>query len=356
MFPDRIVPASGGLSCVKLQQSTLSGIALSHCDVHRDMLAGMSVVDIFAFCGCEGSSPPNDCSLCDSNATMASESRASSGYIPSTCGELTVAARYVVDPNYCQHIQLFAGDCCEVVDEAPDLPQIPCSFCNSDDIPLIKPDQGIPNNAGFTCSEARDIAGFFLAESDKCKEEFASWARGCCKPYDRCSICSDPSSAMLYPDRQLPFSRENMTCFDVEFSLGHFQKRKCDSFHDATASVDLAAWCGCEDAVPGEPSCSLCGDSDVIGDFQIPHAPPGVTCQSLAEWAPYIKDDAFCETKISLLQSPCCGLAETEQESLLSPPSVRSVGPDSSSSAFGYYPTLLLAFVALVCLRAQNGW
>lgn len=124
---------------------------------------------------------------------------------------------------------------------------------------------------------------------------------------------------MLYPDRQLPFTQQGMKCIDVEFGIGYLNAEQCSSFHDATAGIDLAAWCGCEDAVVGFPpsSCSLCGDDDdaedlqqvVRDDVQVPDAPIGVTCQSLAEWAPYIQQDSFCEARITLLRGECCALA-----------------------------------------------
>ncbi len=355
-FPDRILPASGGLGCLELERQWLSGIASSHCDVHRDMLAGMSVVDIFAFCGCEGTYPSNNCSLCESSSAMVLEDPVAKGQRKSTCGEITVAARYVVDPNYCQHIQLFAGDCCDVVDEVLDLPQIPCSFCDDDDIPMIKPDQGIPSKKEFTCTEAREVASFFLAESDKCKGEFASWAQGCCKPADRCSLCADPSSTILYPDRQLPFSQEGLTCIDVEFGLGYLKKDECKSFHNSTSSIDVSAWCGCEDAIARVPSCSLCGDFDVVEDYQIPDAPIGITCQTLSEWAPYIKDSATCETRISLLRSECCSITRPEYASVVSSTSEPIVGLDTVSSGETCFNTIWLASLSVVFALAQVSW
>lgn len=301
IFPDRKVPTFGGLSCLEIQEQYLSGIAVSHCDQHHKMLAKMSLVDIFSFCGCNVTAIPPACSLCDASPSVSIRDRNTKNPL---CKDLTGVVLYIVDPDYCQQVQTFTGDCCDLEDQVA-LP--PCSLCGTDDVSMIAMDQLIPGISGFTCADARDFVSFFLADSEICKTEFASWAQGCCQPPDRCSLCSDPSSAILNPDNEVPFSREKLTCVEVEFGLGNLQSDKCNSFHEATASVDLAAWCGCEGADEITPTCSLCENLEVVTDFQIPDAPSGVTCQSLADWAPYVRDGAFCETRISPHRVDCCG-------------------------------------------------
>lgn len=333
-FPDRIVPAFGGASCLRLQRF-LSGIGTQDCEVYRESIEERSIVDIMAFCGCLAATPSNYCSPCEeSSVEIISSTRDVGSPISLNCSELTVAASHVADESFCQSLQIFSGECCEVVDEISNLPQTPCSLCGDDRIPLIDPDVAeVPGKRGFSCSEARDIADFFLADTETCRGFTAGLAPGCCKYDDRCSLCSDPTSTLLYPDRQLPFTMEGMKCIDVEFGLGYLDSSQCSSFRDAISGIDLASWCGCEDAVFANPWCSLCGDDlEVVQNIQIPDAPIGVTCQSLAEWAPYIKTNGFCETRITMLRGECCRATPPSRSPSDSPTMMPTSAPNAVSS------------------------
>ena len=347
IFPDRKVPTFGGLSCLEIQEQYLSGIAVNHCDQHRKMLADKSLVDIFAFCGCNVTATSPACTICDASAAVSIRDRSVKNPL---CNDMTGAARYIVNQDLCQKIQTFTGDCCDLEDQVA-LP--PCSLCGTDDVSNIAMDQLIPGTP-FACADARDFVSFFLADSDICKTEFAPWAQVCCRPTDRCSLCSDPSSAILHPEHEVPFSRDVVTCAEVEFGLGTLQSDKCDSFHNVTASVDLAAWCGCEDAEEITPTCSLCGNSDVIKDFKILGAPSGVTCQSLSDWAPYVRDNAFCETRILPHRLDCCDAPHHDNLEGASPTSSPSSKMNNKSSAgIPCYSTWLVCstIISMLVLR-----
>jgi hypothetical protein len=232
----------------------------------------------------------------------------------------------------------------------------PCTLCGTDDVSNIAMDQLIPESGGLTCADARDFVSFFLADSEMCKTEFASWAQGCCLPADRCSLCSDPSSAILHPDRELPFSRDVLTCGEVEFGLGSVETDKCDSFHEATASVDLAAWCGCEGTEEIVPTCSLCEELDVVTDVQITGAPLGVTCKSLADWAPYVKDKAFCETRIAPHRADCCGASRRDNLEGVSPTSSPSNKMKNESGARKYGHSMWLLCSTIFSMLVLRSW
>jgi hypothetical protein len=347
-FPDRVVPAFGGATCLQLQQF-LSGVGTPECEMYRESITDRSIIDILVFCGCEDALPSNYCSPCQSSGVDVSSTRdaITNPTIQWNCSELTVAANHVADPTFCQHLELFSAGCCEVVDEVFDLPQVPCSLCGDASIPLIDPDiADMPGKRGFSCREARDIANFFLKETDTCDGFMTSMAPGCCKYQDRCSLCSDPTSKMLYPEKQLPFTHEGLNCIDVEFGLGYLDSAQCSSFHQATAGVDLASWCGCEDAIFVDPWCSLCGDDlQIVRNSQIPDAPIGITCNSLAEWAPYVQQYRFCQARITVLRGECCGP--------IPPSPVPSDTPSVMPTAEPYYDDSSTGIAQLVAYRVS---
>ena len=316
LFPNRTVPTfDGATPCWRFAMDTFSGVPTWQCSEYRKYLSDNSSVDVFAFCGCHDVVSSNDyCVLCNESSMALTRRDGNNAELSADCSDFMLAANYVVDPMYCQGIQSLAGGlCCNALyTEVIGLSQNEesCSFCESPDTPLMDPDTGIPSKKGFTCAEVRGLASFFHSNSSVCQDELASLAQGCCKSEGRCSLCANPASTILFPDKMLPFSHgERSRCIDVEFHLGYIDSDQCASFHQATSFVDLAAWCGCEvaamvDTAPS--SCSLCGDLDVRQDIAIPDMPHGISCQTFADWAPYVNDATFCETHISLLRSMCC--------------------------------------------------
>lgn len=314
-FPDRIVPASGGQSCIEIFKSK-SALSPAECELHRHFTSG--VVDVLAFCGCTNGTTRSVCSHCGAwnPDTIMSRDRTIEGPALECSPEFSEAVSLLLNPKLCKDLQAFAGNrsCCvgtTAGDSGSSTQSTFCSMCGNESVALINDEYPLRTKEGFTCRNARDMAPFFTEESNICQDQIQAVAPGCCTDENRCSLCSKPSSKIRFPNRKFPFApRTSLSCIDVEFELGFLNEKLCDKFLDAVSSVDVGTWCGCEDEEPSRNvTCSLCGpDLELVEEsLQIENAPAGITCLIIEIWAPFVQDQTFCDSHVTLLRDQCCG-------------------------------------------------
>ena len=154
--PDLQVPSFGGATCASLDFN-LSSLPLDGC--HAIQAEVSTVLDVAAWCGCQGVQPPDFCPFCQN----ASKPMPNPEYIiPAsgglTCRDASNLARFIVDPTICfQEIGLVARGCCRKDDR--------CTVCPSGGF-MGNPNRPFVFGAGDTnCSEL-DFEMGFLSNKD----------------------------------------------------------------------------------------------------------------------------------------------------------------------------------------------
>ena len=125
---------------------------------------------------------------------------------------------------------------------------------------------------------------------------------GCPSAVEPCSMCSDGTSNMAYPDRLVPFfrirgdSNGKVTCEDVaEYGMS-LKRNSIGDESECQAIEDLSSYCGCfsDDSVAPKNACTLCPDGESVPqEFGDTMTPFGYTCDTIDEYLSFL-DDSTC--------------------------------------------------------------
>ena len=282
-FPDRTFPSSGQ-TCFQLEMA-FTDLSPENCEFVRNSY--MDVFDVWSFCGCAGSSPPDICPFCEGFSDFPTESylRTMDDEVTVTCADVSELATFVADPDYCRdNIQSFESYCCEILDK-PSLTER-CSVCplgqnmtgplrknfvldeildgmtceGMDAVLSLVPKHECSQRVG-ELSHGIDLAAFCGCETvqapslftlcdenstrslgsnkDTCEEadqlapyfstldmystELGPLVQECCQSQQACPLCSDGSLAK-FPDRPLGYGRNSPTCASFALGLSNWDK------------------------------------------------------------------------------------------------------------------------------------
>jgi hypothetical protein len=109
--PELQVPFFESATCASID-SDLSFVPANSCSDYQDQMN--SLFDVAAWCGCEGATSPNECSLCPDGYVVANENVEIPDSNGLTCGLVVELVPYAVDPQFCEEfVSVISGECCK---------------------------------------------------------------------------------------------------------------------------------------------------------------------------------------------------------------------------------------------------
>jgi hypothetical protein len=230
-----------------------------------------------------------------------------------TCGDLDVLIRETTQEKCPAALQELNKDfdysryCgCQGLDSMPPT----CDFCGA--LPVTDPTVVIPEQDGITCDYANDVAPF-IVNQDNCTSLAEDRSLCCDFTNPVCELCPN-GQTYSNPDRKtmLDPTNDKQTCQDYDediFQLSYVTTLSCSKFRaDIQKDFDMRAYCGCPNtAAPANPVCPLCDSAkETVNDNVTIPGVPSTTCQDLAEYALYVRDDTMCLKNVEKHHDLCC--------------------------------------------------